>query len=82
MRHYLLDDWFATGGELFCYFNYAGQPGPWGCWGLIDMNFDLSTAKYQGVLEALHLRRSRSCPWAQWSPPKWVANWRSMRSNI
>lgn len=52
LKRHLLENWFAAGGDLFCYFNLYGIPSQWGTWALIDIDLTKpNTPKYRAVEE-------------------------------
>ena len=44
----LLTDWYAAGGELFCYYNLCGVWGKFGMWGLSE-EIDRDTPKWTAI---------------------------------
>ena len=52
LKHHLIDNWYAAGGDLFMYYNLQRTPSQWGFWGLIDNDYTKpNTPKYRAAVE-------------------------------
>jgi len=49
--HDLKENWFAQGGELYAYFNLCSGYNKYGYWGLTETLNDLTSPKYQAILD-------------------------------
>ena len=59
MKYYIINNWYALGGNLYMHYSHVGKSSKWGYWGCMD---DFSDDQFKNAPKYKALREISAMP--------------------